>query len=105
VAVLPYLGLVGVDTWMHEAARYQAWVHTEMIGPMRWVDRFFNTPANHRVHHDAELSRGVNLGGITIVWDRLFGTYVPARAVVRYGIGERQSPTSVLAVYSQPFRR
>lgn len=83
---------------------YQAWVHTEMIGPMGWLDRFLNTPANHRVHHDAELSRGVNLGGITMVWDRLFGTYVPARAVARYGIRDAQPPKSALAVYSQPFQ-
>jgi sterol desaturase/sphingolipid hydroxylase (fatty acid hydroxylase superfamily) len=83
---------------------YQAWVHTEMIGPLGWLDRFLNTPANHRVHHDAELSRGVNLGGITVIWDRLFGTYVPARPVARYGIGSLESPKSVLGVYSQPFQ-
>jgi len=84
---------------------YQAWVHTEMIGPLGVLDRFLNTPANHRMHHDAELSRGVNLGGMLIIWDRLFGTYAPARAVTHYGIAGAESPRSILRVYSQPLRQ
>jgi len=55
---------------------YQFWIHTELIGRMRWLDGIFNTPSNHRVHHavnEEYLDR--NYGGILILWDRCFGTY------------------------------
>jgi sterol desaturase/sphingolipid hydroxylase (fatty acid hydroxylase superfamily) len=56
---------------------YQFWVHTEVVGRLGWFDRVFCSPSNHRAHHavnDRYLDR--NYGGILIVWDRLFGTFV-----------------------------
>jgi sterol desaturase/sphingolipid hydroxylase (fatty acid hydroxylase superfamily) len=56
---------------------YQFWVHTEVIGRLGWFDRVFCSPSNHRAHHavnDRYLDR--NYGGILIVWDRLFGSFV-----------------------------
>lgn len=56
---------------------YQFWVHTEQVGRLGWFDRWFCSPSNHRVHHavnDRYVDR--NYGGILIVWDRLFGTFV-----------------------------
>ena len=56
---------------------YQYWVHTQQIGRLGWFDRWFCSPSNHRVHHavnDRYLDK--NYGGILIVWDRLFGTFV-----------------------------
>jgi sterol desaturase/sphingolipid hydroxylase (fatty acid hydroxylase superfamily) len=56
---------------------YQFWVHTEQINRLGWFDRVFCSPSNHRAHHavnDRYLDR--NYGGILIVWDRLFGTFV-----------------------------
>jgi sterol desaturase/sphingolipid hydroxylase (fatty acid hydroxylase superfamily) len=56
---------------------YQFWVHTELVGRLGWFDRVFCSPSNHRAHHavnDKYLDR--NYGGILIVWDRLFGTFV-----------------------------
>ena len=56
---------------------YQFWVHTEQIGKLGWFDRVFCSPSNHRAHHatnDRYLDH--NYGGILIVWDRLFGTFV-----------------------------
>jgi sterol desaturase/sphingolipid hydroxylase (fatty acid hydroxylase superfamily) len=56
---------------------YQYWVHTRLVGKLGWVDRVLVTPSNHRVHHgqnDYCLDR--NYGGILILWDRLFGTFV-----------------------------
>lgn len=59
---------------------YQFWVHTQQIGKLGWFDRVFVSPSNHRVHHavnDVYLDR--NYGGILIVWDRLFGTFIEER--------------------------
>jgi sterol desaturase/sphingolipid hydroxylase (fatty acid hydroxylase superfamily) len=68
---------------------YQFWLHSTLIpklGPLEWV---LNTPSAHRVHHASNeeyLDR--NYGGILIVFDRLFGTYVEEddRIEIRYGL-------------------
>ncbi len=55
---------------------YQFWPHTQLIGRMGVLDRWVQTPSNHRVHHaqnDIYLDR--NYVGVFMVWDRLFGTY------------------------------
>ena len=56
---------------------YQFWVHTEQLGKLGWFDRVFCSPSNHRAHHavnDRYLDH--NYGGILILWDRLFGTFI-----------------------------
>ncbi|HEY9131133.1 MAG TPA: sterol desaturase family protein [Dyella sp.] len=59
---------------------YQYWLHTELVprlGPLEWV---LNTPAHHRVHHASNAAYiDKNYGGILIVFDRLFGTFVAER--------------------------
>ena len=56
---------------------YQFWVHTEQIGKLGWFDRVFCSPSNHRAHHATnERYLDHNYGGILIVWDRLFSTFV-----------------------------
>ncbi|HRR08655.1 MAG TPA: sterol desaturase family protein [Rhodothermales bacterium] len=66
---------------------YQFWIHTEVIhkmGPLEWI---LNTPSHHRVHHasDAQyLDR--NHAGMLIIWDRIFGTFVPEKERPTYGL-------------------
>jgi alkylglycerol monooxygenase len=56
---------------------YQYWVHTQQIGKLGWFDRWFCSPSNHRVHHAVnEKYLDKNYGGILIVWDRMFGSFV-----------------------------
>jgi sterol desaturase/sphingolipid hydroxylase (fatty acid hydroxylase superfamily) len=69
---------------------YQYWVHTEQVGKLGWFDRWFCAPSNHRVHHavnDRYLDK--NYGGILIVWDRLFGTFVEEDDAERCVYGTR----------------
>ena len=58
---------------------YQFWIHTETIKKMpRWFEFIFNTPSHHRVHHGRNPRYlDANFAGIFIIWDRMFGTYVP----------------------------
>ncbi|ABC31045.1 Sterol desaturase [Hahella chejuensis KCTC 2396] len=66
---------------------YQSWIHTEKVGTLGWLDRVFNTPSAHRVHHGSHhpyLDK--NFGGVLMLWDRLFGTYQPETAPVSYGL-------------------
>ena len=69
---------------------YQYWIHTELIGKLGWFDRVFASPSNHRAHHavnDRYLDR--NYGGIFILWDRLFGTFVEEDEVDKPVYGTR----------------
>lgn len=67
---------------------YQFWIHTERIGKLHRAFEFvFNTPSHHRVHHASQggyLDR--NFGGILIVWDRLFGSFVPETESCEFGL-------------------
>lgn len=66
---------------------YQTWIHTEKIGKLGWLDRVFNTPSVHRVHHGSNSQYlDKNYGGILIIWDRIFGTYQAEEEQVIYGI-------------------
>ncbi|MDP3277300.1 MAG: sterol desaturase family protein [Deltaproteobacteria bacterium] len=91
--MFPPLALVGVRPGLIIAAGgfnliYQFWIHTEAIDRMpRWFEWVFNTPSHHRVHHGAnEKYLDSNYAGILIVWDKLFGSFVPEQEPVRYGL-------------------
>jgi sterol desaturase/sphingolipid hydroxylase (fatty acid hydroxylase superfamily) len=62
-------------------------VHTEKIGKLGILDRIFNTPSNHRVHHASNPEYiDKNLGGILMLYDHLFGTYAKETSTPVYGI-------------------
>jgi sterol desaturase/sphingolipid hydroxylase (fatty acid hydroxylase superfamily) len=58
---------------------YQFWIHTETIQRLpRWFEAVMNTPSHHRVHHGRNPRYlDANYAGVFIVWDKLFGTFVP----------------------------
>ena len=70
---------------------FQFFVHTQAIGRLGWLEYVLNTPSIHRCHH-ARNPRYIdrNYAGVLVVWDRLFGSYVPedANDAPRYGIVE-----------------
>jgi alkylglycerol monooxygenase len=55
---------------------YQFWPHTQLIGRLGFLDRWVQTPSNHRVHH-AQNTRYLdkNYVGVFLIWDHIFGTY------------------------------
>lgn len=77
------LGVLGLNLL------YQFWLHATWIpklGPLEWV---LNTPSHHRVHHGSNPEYlDCNYGGVLIVFDRLFGTFVEERGDLppRYGL-------------------
>jgi sterol desaturase/sphingolipid hydroxylase (fatty acid hydroxylase superfamily) len=85
------LALLGVPTVVYATAvsfstLYQFWIHTELVGKLGPAEAVLNTPSHHRVHHAVNpryLDR--NYGAISIVWDRLFGTFVEEREAPVYG--------------------
>jgi sterol desaturase/sphingolipid hydroxylase (fatty acid hydroxylase superfamily) len=68
---------------------YQFWLHATWIPKLGWLEGILNTPSAHRVHHAANVEYlDANYGGVLMVFDRLFGTYVPERDDLpcRYGL-------------------
>lgn len=80
---------------------YQFWLHATWIprlGPLEWV---LNTPSAHRVHHasNTEYLDG-NYGGVLIVFDRLFGTYISEQRDVpcRFGLVRPMTTYNLLTI-------
>ncbi|MEM7180794.1 MAG: sterol desaturase family protein [Spirochaetota bacterium] len=66
---------------------YQYWLHTEMIPKLGFLEGWLNTPSAHRVHHASnDIYLDKNYGGMTMIFDRMFGTYMPETEEVRYGV-------------------
>lgn len=68
---------------------YQFWIHATWIPKLGWLEYIFNTPSAHRVHHASNVRYlDANYGGVLIVFDRLFGTYIPecAEEPCKYGL-------------------
>ncbi len=102
------IALVGFDkNWATVAIElnlaYQFFLHTEQGSLLNRFGSVLNTPSHHRVHHGSAPSQiDTNFGGVLIVWDRLFGTFVAEREAgeIRYGITERQ-PRSLNPLFLQ----
>ena len=61
--------------------------HTQLIGKLGLLEWIFNTPSHHRVHHGANAEYiDKNYGNLLIIWDRMFGTFEPEKAKVKYGL-------------------
>jgi sterol desaturase/sphingolipid hydroxylase (fatty acid hydroxylase superfamily) len=83
---------------------YQFWIHTELIGKLGPLERVFNTPSHHRVHHGcSERSLDKNHGGIFIVWDRLFGTFREEQEPQVYGTVKPAATWNPLVAWWLPF--
>lgn len=68
---------------------YQFWIHADWIPRLGWLEYVLNTPSAHRVHHARNPEYlDANYGGVLIVFDRLFGTYIAERDEVpcQYGL-------------------
>jgi sterol desaturase/sphingolipid hydroxylase (fatty acid hydroxylase superfamily) len=67
---------------------YQFLLHTEAIGKLGFLEGIFmNTPSAHRVHHGSNPEYvDKNYGGMLIIWDRIFNTYVSEKEKVNYGV-------------------
>jgi len=67
---------------------YQFWIHTELIKRLpSWFEFIFNTPSHHRVHHSSDTKYlDANHAGVLIIWDRMFGTFIPEEEHPNYGL-------------------
>ena len=90
---------------------YQFWVHTEHIRKLGVLEYVLVTPSNHRVHHaqNAEYI-DANYGGVFILWDRIFGSFIEEKDELKpiYGtvkpLRSWNPIWSNLEIYHQMFR-
>jgi sterol desaturase/sphingolipid hydroxylase (fatty acid hydroxylase superfamily) len=79
---------------------YQFWIHTEAIKRLpKWFEAVMNTPSHHRVHHGVNPRYlDANYAGVFIIWDKMFGSFVPERddEPVRYGIVKQLGSFNIL---------
>ncbi|WP_422362506.1 sterol desaturase family protein [Pyruvatibacter mobilis] len=86
---------------------YQTALHTEMFRKLpRPVEAVLNTPSHHRVHHGSNQQYlDANYGGIFIIWDRMFGTFVEEDEPVVYGLVEPIRSVNPLVAFFHGFWR
>jgi sterol desaturase/sphingolipid hydroxylase (fatty acid hydroxylase superfamily) len=69
---------------------YQSLLHTQGVGRLGAFGYVLNAPGHHQLHHgDNDVYRDKNFGGVLIIWDRLFGTFVGPTEAPHFGIGRR----------------
>lgn len=97
----PFQAIVGLIL----VAQFQTWIHTERIGKLGWLDKIFNTPSVHRVHHGSNKKYlDKNYGGFLIIWDRIFGTYQKEEEKVIYGLTKDINTNNPLLINFVEFR-
>ena len=91
--MLLFFGLEFLYYWFHRLSHTVRWFwanHAVHHSPNQMnlstayrlgaLEGIINTPSAHRVHHAANLEYlDANYGGVLMIFDRLFGTYVPER--------------------------
>ena len=85
---------------------YQFWLHADWIPKLGWLEYVLNTPSSHRVHHARNPEYlDANYGGVLIVFDRLFGTYIEERADVPcdYGLVSRVTTHNPIRINFEPW--
>lgn len=93
---MPLLGVhplvkIALDVFAATLSQAQ---HTEAFparadGRPSLIGRIFVTPSTHRVHHGYNPEYiDKNFGAVFIVWDKMFGTFQPEVAPVKFGVGE-----------------
>ncbi|HTJ63973.1 MAG TPA: sterol desaturase family protein [Alphaproteobacteria bacterium] len=73
---------------MAKGISFQTFIHTNRIGRMGWFDTVFCSPTNHGLHHACNPQYiDKNYGGMTVLWDRLLGTFMlPNEEPIKFGI-------------------
>ncbi len=87
---------------------YEFWIHAPWIPKLGWFEYVFNSPSSHRVHHGANLEYlDANYGGMLIIFDRLFGTYVAESddIKIRYGLVEPELSNNPIKIEFVEWRK
>lgn len=111
IAYYPLAALVGVSPEVITLSGalnllYQYGLHTKLVDRLPApVELVLNTPSHHRAHHGSNQQYlDKNYAGISIVFDRLFGTFEPEVEPVTYGLTTNIDTYEVGSAISHEFR-
>lgn len=79
--------------------------HSSAIRKLGWFDKWFATPANHRVHHainDQYIDK--NYGHILMHFDKLFGSFEPEVEEPTFGVKEQINTNNPVKIYLAGFK-
>jgi sterol desaturase/sphingolipid hydroxylase (fatty acid hydroxylase superfamily) len=85
---------------------YQFWIHAEWIPKLGSLEGILNTPSAHRVHHASNIEYlDANYGCVLMIFDRMFGTYIPERDDIKpvYGWVQPMQSHNPLAILFRPW--
>jgi sterol desaturase/sphingolipid hydroxylase (fatty acid hydroxylase superfamily) len=86
---------------------YQFFIHSTLIPKLHpAIEAVFNTASHHRVHHASNAGYiDTNFGGVFVVWDRLFGTFVEERddQEIVYGITRPVHTTNLFVSWTHEY--
>lgn len=87
---------------------YQFFIHTTVVDKLSPALEFvLNTPSHHRVHHGRNRDCiDSNYGGVLIIWDRLFGTFVREadRGRILYGVTRPPRNNNLLHLWTHEYQ-
>ena len=87
---------------------YQFFIHTTLVDKLHpAVEFIFNTPSHHRVHHGKNPDCiDTNFGGVLIIWDRLFGTFVREedKGKIEYGITRPPRSNNLIHLWTHEYQ-
>ncbi len=91
---------------MAKGISFQTFIHTQRIGSMGWFDRWFCSPVNHGLHHACNPQYiDKNYGGMTVIWDRLLGTFMlPGEETVKFGITKELHTNNPFKIWAFEFK-
>lgn len=85
---------------------YQFFLHTQHTSNFGILEKVFNTPRLHAVHHAKNPEYiDKNYGGVLIIWDRLFGTFQPVISDVdiQFGVSIPPEKNTTIDVVTHEF--
>jgi len=107
-APLCLLGIPPIMVLIHDtfSAIQNFLVHTEKVGKLGILDRIFNTPSNHRVHHGTNPQYlDKNMGAVFMIFDQLFGTYAKEEEPAVYGITHKINTNNPYDIITHEYKK
>ena len=85
---------------------YQFTLHTQLVPSWGWIGQIINNPYVHRVHHACNIEYlDKNHGGIFLIWDKLFGTFVNVDDKIKptYGVIHDPNSYNLIKIHTHEF--
>ncbi len=85
--------------------------HANMDIRCGWFENILMTPRNHKIHHSIDMKQGnSNFGSFTVIWDRVFGTFIHSKTLgdmddLEVGTAYLKDHESLFVQYLGPFTK